>query len=67
MNPEHRQTCAALIVHPYMDQNKDMVFEPQRKKERVIKPPRQSHHNTWQVCNSVFQHENMKCSLNRKI
>ena len=40
-----------------MDQNKDMMFEPRAKKERVIKPPRQSHHNTWQVrYNSVFQH-----------
>ena len=55
MNPEHRLTCAELIGHQYMDQNKDMMFEQPRKKERVIKQPRQSH-NTWQVRISVFQH-----------
>lgn len=57
MNPDDRLTCQDLIVHPYMDQNKE-IFESQttKRKDRVTSkrlPMHLSH--LQQVCTSVFQ------------
>jgi len=57
MNPDDRLTCSDLIVHPYMDQNKE-IFEsqPSKRKDRVTSKRLPVHLNhLQQVCTSVFQ------------
>ncbi|XP_052766530.1 cyclin-dependent kinase-like 1 isoform X2 [Mya arenaria] len=58
MNPDDRLTCAELLVHPYMDQNKE-IFEPQpTKREKRVKIPRTHHlnHLQQQQYNHQFPH-----------
>ncbi|XP_060571022.1 cyclin-dependent kinase-like 4 isoform X3 [Ruditapes philippinarum] len=43
MNPDDRLTCAELLVHPYMDQNKDIFEQPPKREKRVNNRSRAPH------------------------
>ncbi|XP_052273246.1 cyclin-dependent kinase-like 1 isoform X2 [Dreissena polymorpha] len=59
MNPDERLTCAELICHTYMDQNKE-IFEPQpTKREKRVKNSQRSlhfNHHQQQPYNHQFPH-----------
>lgn len=55
MNPDDRLTCAELLVHPYMDQNKEFFEQPPKREKRVNNRSRTHFNHLQQVRISVFQ------------
>ena len=65
MNPDDRLTCSDLLLHPYMDHNKDIFDQPPKREKRVNNRSRAQHNynHLQQVRISVFQRK--KSSVRR--